>query len=82
MNLTPELERIISTRVASGLYSDASEVMREALRCLLAREEAERLALADLRAAVAVGAAEAERGEFAGETLSDIAARMEARHSG
>ena len=32
VSLTPELERIISEKVSSGLYNNASEVVREALR--------------------------------------------------
>lgn len=35
VSLTPELENIVRQSVASGLYNDASEVMREALRCWL-----------------------------------------------
>lgn len=36
--LSPELDRFVRDRVESGLYSSASEVVREALR-LLARHE-------------------------------------------
>jgi len=32
ISLTPELENIIKEKVASGLYNNASEVVREALR--------------------------------------------------
>ena len=32
VSLTPELERIVNTKVESGLYQTASEVVREALR--------------------------------------------------
>ena len=35
VNLTPELERLVKQSVADGLYNNASEVMREALRCWL-----------------------------------------------
>ncbi len=34
VSLTPELEKFIRDRVASGLYNNASEVVREALRLL------------------------------------------------
>jgi antitoxin ParD1/3/4 len=34
VSLTPELERFVSGKVASGLYNSASEVVREALRLL------------------------------------------------
>jgi antitoxin ParD1/3/4 len=35
VSLTPELENIVKQSVASGLYNNSSEVMREALRCWL-----------------------------------------------
>lgn len=38
ISLTPELDRAVKDKVASGLYNNASEVVREALRALLARE--------------------------------------------
>jgi antitoxin ParD1/3/4 len=34
VSLTPELERFVAGRVASGRYRSASEVVRAALRCL------------------------------------------------
>ena len=40
VNLTPELDRFVSVKVEAGLYSNASEVMRAALR-LLERDERE-----------------------------------------
>jgi putative addiction module CopG family antidote len=38
VSLTPALEKYIRRKVASGLYNNASEVIREALRLLLERE--------------------------------------------
>jgi len=38
ISLTPELEKYVRHKVASGLYNNASEVIREALRSLLERE--------------------------------------------
>lgn len=38
VSLTPELEQYIRSKVESGLYSNASEVVREALRLLVGRE--------------------------------------------
>ena len=38
ISLTPELEKAIKLKVASGLYNNASEVIREALRASLRRE--------------------------------------------
>ena len=40
VNLTPQLEALVKQKVASGLYSSASEVVREALRLM---EEQDRM---------------------------------------
>lgn len=39
ISLTPELENLIKEKVESGLYSNASEVVREALRFMKVNEE-------------------------------------------
>ena len=39
VSLTPELEKLISEKVDSGLYQTASEVVREALRLLRERDQ-------------------------------------------
>jgi antitoxin ParD1/3/4 len=45
INLTPQLEEMVRRKVASGLYTSASEVVREALRLM---EEQDRLRTAKL----------------------------------
>ena len=60
VSLTPELERLVNTKVGSGLYQTASEVVREALRLLRERDER----LAALRRDVRAGFEAAERGEY------------------
>jgi antitoxin ParD1/3/4 len=47
VSLTPELDRFVAKRVASGRYTSASEVVREGLRLL---EQQERLRAAELGA--------------------------------
>ena len=57
VNLTPELDNFIATKVEGGLYANASEVMRTALR-LLERDERENEAkMAALLAAIDQGVA-------------------------
>ena len=34
VNLTPQLEELVRSKVASGMYTSASEVVREALRLM------------------------------------------------
>jgi antitoxin ParD1/3/4 len=38
INLTPQLEDLVRKKVSSGLYNSASEVVREALRLMAARD--------------------------------------------
>lgn len=39
ISLTPELERLVADKVESGLYNNASEVIREGLRLLKEHDE-------------------------------------------
>lgn len=59
ISLTPELEEAIRIKVASGLYNNASEVIREALRIAM-RQEAEN---EWLKREAAIGFAQLEAGE-------------------
>jgi antitoxin ParD1/3/4 len=47
VSLTPELEKFVSTKVESGRYTSASEVVRDALRLLEERDQVKATQLAD-----------------------------------
>lgn len=64
VSLTPELERRIAERVESGLYTTASEVVREALRLLFERDELRARRLDALQADIQAGLDQADRGEL------------------
>lgn len=66
VNLTPELDRFVAVKVAAGLYSNASEVMRAALRLLEREEREQEEKMAALRLAIDRGLAGgvAEPGAF------------------
>ncbi|HVT97204.1 MAG TPA: type II toxin-antitoxin system ParD family antitoxin [Acidobacteriaceae bacterium] len=69
VNLTPELDRFVHSRIKTGRYENASEVVRAALRSL-EREEAEHEAkLAALREAI-------DEGESSGFVTGDVFARV------
>ncbi|MBB5036041.1 type II toxin-antitoxin system ParD family antitoxin [Prosthecobacter dejongeii] len=62
MNVTlpPALDALVARKLASGLYENAAEVVREALRQMDARESA----LAGLKREVALGFDQLDRGEL------------------
>jgi len=63
VSLTPELERKIDERLATGLYTSSSELVREALRLFFAYDDARRKQLAGLDDALSLGLAQLDRGE-------------------
>lgn len=59
VSLTPKLEQAVREKVESGLYSNASEVIREALRITLRKEQENDW----LKREAAIGCAQLEAGE-------------------
>jgi antitoxin ParD1/3/4 len=55
VSLTTEMEQWVQQKVGSGLYTSASEVVREAIRALHAKETQSRAKLANLRDAIQEG---------------------------
>ena len=64
VNLGPALDRFVAELLKTGLYQSQSEVLREGLRMLKGREDLRKAQLAELRGQIALGIAEADRGEF------------------
>lgn len=80
VSLTAELEQFVQSRVATGRYQTASEVVREGLRLLEEREQAREAALAELRAKIRRGAEQAESGELLdGEAVFEEIRQLSAR---
>jgi len=63
VSLTPELEEFVSTKVRTGRYNSASEVVREALRLLEERDRAYAARLAEFNAEIGRRLAALDRGE-------------------
>ena len=82
ISLTDELERIVRKKVASGLYNNASEVVREALRLMARNEELEQLKLERLREAVRIGAEQAERGQVVRQSVEEVVAEAKREKHG
>ena len=57
--LTPELEAVVQARINAGLFADASEVVRDALRQSLAREQEHQWLVRE----AAIGFAQLEAGQ-------------------
>lgn len=79
VSLTEKLEDYVRRKVASGLYNNASEVIREALRLKIAAEESDEVRLQRLRDAIDIGWQQAERGEFADYSLEKSLAKLRAQ---
>ncbi|MDO9270794.1 MAG: type II toxin-antitoxin system ParD family antitoxin [Methylobacter sp.] len=59
INLSPEIEQYLQIKVGTGFYSNASEVVRDAIRRMWEEDQK----LEKLRAAVQIGDEQLERGE-------------------
>lgn len=77
VHLTPELKKLVEDEVASGLYSSASEVVREGLR-LLVEERRWRL---EVGRKITEGVAQAKAKELldGGEVADRLRKRVKAR---
>lgn len=63
VSLTPELARFVDGQVQGGLYSTASEVVREGLRMLAEREQLREIRREELRKKVQAGIDELDQGK-------------------
>ena len=63
LNLTPEDERLIAERIASGRFDSGGEVVRVALELLRQRESFRQAQIEELRREIQVGIDAAGRGE-------------------
>ena len=81
VSLTPELERRIAEKVESGLYTSASEVVRESLRLLFEAEEQKEQRRERLRADIHIGLEQLDRGQGipGKQVLADLTDRLESR---
>ena len=77
VSLTPELEQFVQTKVDSGLYNNASEVVREGLRLLKENDEVRRT----WREQIERGWAQAQAGQLTDgpKAIQEIKSRLKAR---
>jgi antitoxin ParD1/3/4 len=74
VNLTPQLEELVRSKVASGMYTSASEVVREALRLMDEQDRLRAAKLEELRDDIRQG-----MDSGASQTWSAEAAKCEGR---
>jgi antitoxin ParD1/3/4 len=77
VSLTPDLEKLIQEKVSSGLYTSASEVVREALRLLAESDRQRALRVHELREHIAKGLASAKAGRV--KEGKAVVARLKAK---
>ena len=63
VSLTPELEKLVASKVQSGRYQSASEVIREALRLLDDQDQLRAVQLEEVRRKIQTGLDQLDRGE-------------------
>jgi antitoxin ParD1/3/4 len=80
IHLTPEIEQLIQSKVESGRYNSASEMVREALRLLVQRDEFFTRHKEEIREQIEEGWQSAERGELVNgdEVFDRIDSELEA----
>jgi len=80
VSLTPKLEELVRDKVDSGLYNNASEVIREALRLMHEFDSVQELKLKQLRKELAKGEADLAAGRKTvlsnDEELRELFARL------
>ena len=70
VSLTPELEKFVASKVDSGRYNSASEVVREALRLLEEHERSRAAQLAEFNQELGRRLASLDRGESIAPAVS------------
>ena len=75
VSLPPELENRVRQHVESGLYSSASEVIREALRLFEAYQTIQAATLANLKGDIAQGVADIAAGRVRERDIYEIEQR-------
>ncbi|MEW6303043.1 MAG: type II toxin-antitoxin system ParD family antitoxin [Verrucomicrobiota bacterium] len=75
VSLTPALEKAVRKKIRSGLYNNASEVVREALRLMIERDSGKEW----LRHEAARGFAQLDAGEHVELTREQLMRRLKRR---
>jgi antitoxin ParD1/3/4 len=78
VNLSPQLEDLVRSKVSSGLYNSASEVVREALRLMQEQDRLREVKIEELRREVRRGL---DSGPSKAWSAEDIKVKARAKRS-
>jgi antitoxin ParD1/3/4 len=78
ISLTERLDQYVRDKVNSGLYNNASEVVREALRDQIAHEQTEEVKFDALKAMLDEAWEESERGDVVAYNFDALTAEIDA----
>ena len=76
INLTPQMDKFVDSRIKRGRYANASEVLRAGLRALEKTEKEDRAKLDALRSAVLAGE---QSGIVEGDVFGELRDRVRER---
>lgn len=78
ISLTPELEKYVNAKVSSGMYTSASEVIRESLRLLHTYEDRQSQRMQELNEAIDIGLIQLRKGHkiSAKESYDNLKAKI------
>lgn len=76
INLTPQMDKFVESKIRNGEYADASEVLRAGLRALEAAEREDQVKLEALREAIIAGEAS---GVAPADAVDEIRERLSRR---
>ena len=79
VSLTPELDKFVAGKVESGLYTSASEVVREALRLLEEHDRARAAQIAAFNLEIGARLASLDRGEHVEPEIARTQLRRKSR---
>ncbi len=79
VSLSVELEKFVREKVASGHYTSASEVVRDGLRLLVARDQLAVAQVAELRRKIDEGLRDAREGRVSDGRVAFAALRKKSR---
>ena len=63
VSLTPELEKYVHDKVNGGMYTSASEVVRESLRIMHSYEDLQQKRIAELNDSITIGMKQLQSGQ-------------------